>query len=142
MDSPKHANLTETELRQRMAGWHYPESAGLTNAIRWDVNLGAGFTCSGWMAMPPYRQRELSLPQSVRSGYQRTIHLVDFIGPEFDGSRGQSGVEVRIILEPFNGPAIRTRPNEKDRTTHVAGEGLAGTLEETLLAMKNLPMEP
>ena len=142
LDSPEFANLTDTELRQRMAGWHYPESAGMTNAIRWDVNLGAGYTCSGWMAMPPYRYRELLLPQSVRSGHQRAIRLVDFVGPEFDGNRGQSGVEVRIFLEPFNGPAIRTRPNETDRTTHVAGQGLAGTLEETLLAMKNLPMEP
>jgi hypothetical protein len=141
-DSPEFAKLTDPERRQRMAAWNYPESAGVTNAIRWDVGLGAGYTCSSWKAMPPYRRRELSLPQAVQSGRQREIRLVDFVGSDVEGNRGWSGVGLRIFLEPLNAPAIRTRPGEKDHTNYVAGQGLAGTVEETLLAMKNLPVEP
>ena len=117
-------------------------SAGVTNAVQWNVNLGTGFTSSRWMAMPPYHRIEFNLPQSVRSGHQRAIRLVEFDGPESDRNRGQSGVELRVFLEPLRLPPIRTAANEIDRTNYIAGTGLAGTIEEALNTMKNLPLDP
>ena len=59
---------------------------------------------SRWMAMPPYRGVKLQLPQSLRSGHQLAIRLLDFDTPEGDASHGLSGVELRIFLEPFKSP--------------------------------------
>jgi len=128
--------------RQILAAWNFPESAGVTNAVRWNVNLGTGFTASRWIAMPPYHRLEVKLPQSVRSGYQRVIPLVEFHRPDGDVNHRQSGVELRIVLEPLRLPPIRTRPNEIDRTNYIAAMALAGTLEEALNTIKNLPIEP
>jgi serine/threonine protein kinase len=140
-DSPRFLELTDAARQQTLASWHFPESAGVTNAVRWDVNLGAGYTVSSWIAMPLCRRREVELPRNVQSGHQRALHLADFVGPNGDEQTGQSGVEVRILLEPRRLPPVRTRPNETDRTTYIAGRGLAGTLEETLQAMRQLPMD-
>ena len=120
------------------------EAAGITNAVRWDVSLGAGYTCSSWVAMPQYRQREIKLPQTLRSGHQRAIRLVDFVLPDDPanhGNVGQSGVELRILLEPLGSAAIRTQPGETDRTTHIAGRGLAGTIEAALSQIKQMPLD-
>ena len=136
------SKLTDAERRQRLAAWDNPESAGVTNAVRWDVNLGAGFTASRWIAMPPFNRIETKLPQSVRSGHQRVIHLVEFDRTEGNENHGQSGVELRIFLEPLRSPPIRTVPNEIDQTNYVAGTGLAGTMEEALNKMKHLPIDP
>ena len=62
--------------------------------------------------------------------------------PEGDGNHGQSGVELRVFLQPLMSPPIRVVPNEIDRTNYVAGRGLPGTIEEALIAMKNLPIDP
>ena len=134
--------LPNAQRHQAMASWGYPESAGITNAVRWNVNLGTGFTASRWIAMPPYHRLEVKLPQSVRSGYQRVIPLVEFHRPDGDVNHRQSGVELRIVLEPLRLPPIRTRPNEIDRTNYIAAMALAGTLEEALNTIKNLPIEP
>ena len=141
-DSPRFTELAGDARRKVVEAWNYPESAGISNAVRWDVGLGAGFTTSGWIAMPPYRRREITLPQRVRSGHQRAIPLVDFVEPAGDGTGGWSGVELRIFLEPLKSPAIKTRPGEVDRTTHIASGGISGTMEETLRTIKNLPMDP
>jgi hypothetical protein len=136
------AGRNEVERRQVLAAWRYPESSGVTNAVRWDVNLGLGVTFSRWMAMPPYRGGEFHLPQSVRSGYQRVIRLVDFDTPEGNASHGQSGVELRIFLEPLKSPLIRMVPNEVDHTNYIGGTGLAGTMEDALRAIKEWPTDP
>jgi tRNA A-37 threonylcarbamoyl transferase component Bud32 len=134
--------LNEDQRRQALANWRYPESSGVTNAVRWDVNLGLGFTGSRWMAMPPYHGVKLQLPQSLRSGHQRVIRLLDFHTPEGNASQGQSGVELRIFLEPLKSPPIRMVPNEVDHTNYIAGTGLAGTMEEALRAIKEWPTDP
>ena len=142
-ESSEFSQVTDAERRrQLLAAWNFPESAGVTNAVRWNVNLGTGFTVSRWIAMPPYHQIDFKLPQSVRSGHQRAIRLVEFDRPEGDGNHRQSGVELRIFLEPLRSPPIRTVPNEMDRTNYIAGRGLTGTLEEALNTMKNLPIDP
>jgi hypothetical protein len=141
-ESREFSQWTDDERRQLLAEWNFPEAAGVTNAVRWDVNLGAGFTASRWIAMPPYNRVETKLPLSVRSGHQRAIRLVDFERPEGDGNHGQAGVELRIILEPLTSPPIRTVPNESNRTNYVVGTGLFGTIEEALNSMKNLPIDP
>ena len=92
--------------------------------------------------MPPYRGVKLQLPQSLRSGHQRAIRLLDFDTPEGDASHGLSGVELRIFLEPFKSPPIRMVPNEVDRTNYIEGSGLAGTMEDALRAIKEWPTDP
>ncbi|MEI7937908.1 MAG: serine/threonine-protein kinase [Verrucomicrobiota bacterium] len=134
--------LNEDQRREAPAAWKYPESSSVTNAVRWDVNIGLGFTGSRWMAMPPYHGVKLQLPQSLRSGHQRVIRLLDFDTPEGNASHGQSGVELRIFLEPLKSPPIRMVPNEVDHTNYIAGTGLAGTMEEALRAIKEWPTEP
>jgi hypothetical protein len=49
---------------------------------------------------------------------------------------------LRVFLEPLRSPPIRTVANEIDQTNYIAGTGLAGTIEETLNTMKNLPIDP
>ena len=136
------SKLTDAERGQRLAAWNYPESAGVTNAVRWNVNLGAGFTTSSWVAMPPITKDDIKLPQSLRSGRQRVIRLGEFAGADGGGNYGHSGVELRIFLEPLSSPPIRMVPNEVDRTNYVSGSGLAGTMGEALRAIKTVPVEP
>jgi len=114
----------------------------VSNAVHWNLNLGTGFTGSRLIAMPPYHRIEFKLPQYVRSGHQRAIRLLEFDSPEVEGNQGRSGVELRVFLEPLRLPPIRTAANEIDRTNYIAGTGLAGTIEEALNTMKNLPMDP
>jgi serine/threonine protein kinase len=138
------ASMTNAESRRLLSQWGIsePRPTGVTNVVQWNVNLWLGGTGSRWFAMPSYHQSEFKLPQRVRSGHQRAIRLVEFDGPEGDGNHGQSGVELRFFLEPLRSPPIRTAANEIDKTTYIAGTGLAGTLEEALNSMKNLPMDP
>lgn len=136
------SKLSDVERRQRLAAWGYAEAAGVTNAVRWDVNLGAGSTASQWIAMPPFHRVETRFPQVVRSGYQRVMRLVEFDGFESTGNPGRSGVELRIFLQPLQSPPIRTAPNETNRTNYISGTGLAGTMEEALNNIRNLPIDP
>jgi len=142
VDSSEFSKLTDDTWRKWLAAWSYPEAAGVSNAVRWDVNLGAGYTASRWIAMPPYQQVEFQLPQRLRSGHQRSLRLVAFARPEGDANPGQSGVELRILLEPLKSAAIRTAPYEVDHTNYIAGRGLAGTAEEMLRAIKTWPIDP
>jgi hypothetical protein len=135
--------LTDEKRRQILASWSFPESAGLTNAVRWNVNLGAGFTASRWIAMPSYKPRELQLPQSVRSGHQHRIWLIKHDQSASEaGNHRESGVELRILLEPLESPPVRTRPNEIDHTSYISGTGLFHPMEETLKILKHLPSTP
>ena len=136
------AGLNEDQRRQQLAAWNYPESSGVTNAVRWDVNIGLGFTSSCWKEMPPYRGVKFLLPQSVRSGHQRAVRLIDFDTPESKGSQGQSGVELRIFLEPLKSPPIRMVANEVNHTNYISGTGLVGTMEGALKAIREWPTDP
>jgi len=92
---------------------------------------------------PAYHQVEMALPQSVRSGYQRVVRLVDFQLPEKDkDSHVQSGIELGILVEPFRSVPIKTVPHEIEGTNYIAGRGLAGTMEHALQCMKTLHVEP
>jgi hypothetical protein len=51
-------------------------------------------------------------------------------------------VELRVILKPLTSLAIRTVPTEKDFGNSIGGTGLAGTLEEALKSMEELPIDP
>jgi serine/threonine protein kinase len=142
LESQSWKELNEDQRRQTLAAWKYPESSGITNAVRWDVNLGLGSTGSRWVSMPPYRGHTLALPQSISSGHQRAVRLIDSTSPEGDANQGQSGVELRIFLEPLKSPPIRTVPNEVDHTNYIAGTGLSGTMEDALRAIKEWPTDP
>jgi tRNA A-37 threonylcarbamoyl transferase component Bud32 len=136
------AGLNEAERRQVLAPFKYPESSSVSNAVQWNVNLGLGFTGSRWVPMPPYHGVELHLPQSLHSGHQRVIRLLDFDTPEGNATQGLSGVELRIFLEPLKSPPIRMVPTEVDHTNYISGTGLAGTMEEALRAIKEWPTDP
>jgi len=136
------SGITDAQLREVLAGWRYPESAGLHDAVQWNVNLGLGFTLSSWLPMPAYHRGEAKLPLKVRSGHQTVFGLLDFVQPEGEGKRGRSGAELRIFLEPLRSPPIRSLPDEIDRTNYIAGKGLAGTMEKTLKAIRERPTDP
>jgi hypothetical protein len=132
-----------------MKAWHYPASAGISNAMQWNVNLGAGYTASHWAAMPKYQQLFPELPLAIQENEQVAFPLVAFEGlspapaaPSDPGGAGRawSGVDLRIFLEPFEGAAIRTEPNEKDMTNYIAGWGLPWTDEETYRRLTNSPV--
>ena len=134
--------MNEDQRRQALVRMGYPESAGVTNAFYWSVNLGSGWAEGCWTNMPPYHGLQLQLPQSVHSGHQRAVRLIDFDTPEGKGSQGHSGVELRIFLEPLKSPPLRMVPNEKDHTNYISGTGLAGTMEDALRAIREWPTDP
>lgn len=144
-DASEIAAMTNAEGQQVLARWALPASIAheQTNVVQWNVNLGLGFTCSQWLATPAYHRVDMALPQSVRSGYQHSVRLVNFQTPEQDNGRHvQSGLELRILVEPLLSPAIKTVPHEIERTNYIAGSGLAGTMVQALESMKTLPLEP
>lgn len=137
--------MTNTDGRKALAklGIPFPEATQGTNVVQWNVNLGLGFTTSEWLPTPAYHQREMALPQSVRSGYQRAVRLVDFETSETDRQHHvQADIELRILVEPLRVAPIKTVPHEIERTNYIAGSGLAGTIEQALQSMKTLPVEP
>ena len=85
---------------------------------------------------------EPALHQSVRSGHQCVVPLIDFDQAEGEGDHGRSGVELRVLLEPLRLPAIRLTSNEYDMTNYIGGTGLVGTMDEAIKAIKTLPTEP
>ncbi len=132
------------EERRRLAAWGFSESqsAGVTNAVQWNVCLGLGFTTGAWMPMPPYQRLEPPRRLIVTSGHQGTLRLVDFVTPGLAGSETRSGIELRVFLEPYGSSPIRTGPNEVDRTNFVGGTGLAGTMQDALKSIKQWPTAP
>lgn len=142
-DSSEAFNLTNIETRHHvMEGWGYPESAGETNAVRWNVCLGAGFTASRWVAMQAFTGKKIMFPQSIPSGHQKVIPLVEYVDFKDGETRRNSRVELRIFLESFNDLPVRTVPNEVDRTNYISGSGLFGTMEETIKKIRELPVDP
>jgi hypothetical protein len=83
-------------------------------------------------------------PRSVlHSGRQLAIRLAEFDQPAGAGSTGWSGVEIRLILQPLQSPAMQTDPDEIADANYVAGFGLAGESEDSILKLiKELPPEP
>jgi tRNA A-37 threonylcarbamoyl transferase component Bud32 len=137
--------MTNAESRQELAHWGIssPEAVESTNVEQWNVNLGLGFTSSQWLPTPAYHKVEMALPLTLRSGYQRAVRLLDFPAPEQDkGRHVQSGIELRILVEPLLSAPIKTVPYEIERTNYIAGSGLAGTMQQALQSMKALPIEP
>jgi hypothetical protein len=134
--------MTNAQGRQDLARWGISSSES-TNVVQWNVCLGLGFTSSQWLATPASHRLEVALPQTVRTGYQRSMRLVDFLAPEQDkGGHVRCGIELRILVEPLRSTPIKTVPYEIVQTNYIAGTGLAGTMEQTLQSMKTLPVEP
>jgi hypothetical protein len=135
--------MTNTENRQMLARWGFPDYRGVTNAVQWNMNYGAGFTSSAWRPMPPHEVRETApfTKRAVRVGHQASYPLVDFLPSKTDKSAGKSGIELRILLEPLRSPAIRMSSNELDRTNYIYGTGLAMPMEQALKAIKEWPMD-
>jgi hypothetical protein len=116
--------------------------AGVTNSMQWNVSLINGVTSGIWLpGEPAYRQLDTPAHLTVRSGYQGVVRLVDEIAPEGQSTSGQSGVELRVFLEPTKMPPIRTDPFEVEGTNYVAGHGAGWTADEALKAIKQWPVE-
>lgn len=138
------ASMTNVVDRQTLSTWGITKARSneLSKVVQWNVNWGLGFTSSKWLSTPPYRWVEMVLPQSVRTGYQRAIRLVDFEQPPGgNGNHGLSGIELRILLEPLTSPPIKTAPHEIERTNYIAGTGLPESMEQALKSIKSLPLE-
>ena len=123
---------------------HPTRPQGGTNVAHWSVGLGFGYTRGILLTnQPPWRTLETAPRSVLHSGHQLAIRLADFIQPTGVASNGWSGVEVRLILQPLLSPAVQTDPNEFDHTNYVAGWGLAGMSEDSIIKLiKELPMEP
>jgi len=118
------------------------ESQPIDKRSQWNVSLRRGSTLATFLPEePPYR--EISTPgrMTVRTGHQRKVPLVEF---DLAGGRTarRSGIELRVVLQPLPGGAIRTVPTERDYGTYVCGGGFAGTKEETLRLLQKLPIDP
>jgi serine/threonine protein kinase len=146
--APSWFTLTITNAEERplllKAGFPDEPSAVVTNAFRWNVNLGLGFTVSARMPMlmPPHQRAKTLERYTVWTGQQAAIPLVDFVEPNAAKPTPKSGIELRVVLQPLTVPAIRTAANEVDRTTFIGGTGLAGSTEQTLKWLHELPMGP
>jgi predicted Ser/Thr protein kinase len=138
-ESKAISKLSEVEQPRAMAAWGYPESAGLSNAVRWDVNLGAGATGSRWTPMPPYYRIPDRIRPPIEPGGQMIVPLISFRQSGEGSNMARSGVDLRIFLEPLESPPIRSLPNEKDMTNYVAGQGLPWSTEEALRKIGGVP---
>jgi tRNA A-37 threonylcarbamoyl transferase component Bud32 len=120
------------------------EPHGGTNVAQWTVGLGFGYTLGHLLTnQPPCRRLETAPRSVLHSGRQLAIRLAEFIQPAGIASNGWSGVEVRLILQRPLSPPVQTDPNEFDRTNYVAGWGLAGMSEDSIMNLiKTLPCEP
>jgi serine/threonine protein kinase len=141
-ESRQFSQMSESLRPQFLAGWRYPEAAGASNAVHWNVHLGANSTAGALRVMPTYRRAEATLPQSVSSGHQLRFPLLEFDRPANSPSNGWSGVDLRIFLNPLDLPPIRMRPNEIDMTNYIAASGLLGSMDEALSKIRDVPIEP
>jgi hypothetical protein len=77
------------------------------------------------------------------SGRQLAIRLAEFVQPAGSANSNWSGAEIRLILRPLLSPPVLTDPGQFDGTNYVAGFGLAGASEDSILKLiKELPCEP
>jgi hypothetical protein len=90
---------------------------------------------------PKCQRLETPAYLTIRSGHQGSLHLVDFVTPDGQAGKGLSGVEIRIFLQPWKYPLIRTNPFEVEGTNCVAGPGTGWTTEEALKAIKEWPTD-
>lgn len=137
--------VTNSEEGPLLTKSGFPEdpSAVVTNAYRWNVDFGLGFTTTERMPMPmpAHLRPKTGARYTVRTGHQTTIPLVDFLEPNKANAAAKSGIELRVILQPLTVPAIRTSANEVDRTSFIGGTGIVRTMEQTLKWIHELPMD-
>jgi len=117
---------------------------GATNTAAWYVYLGWLYTAAGGISnQPPSRKLETAPRSVLHSGHQLAIRLAEFDRTAGFASNGWSGVEIRLFLQPLTSPAVRTDPNEVEGANYVAGFGLDGESESSILKLiKELPIEP
>jgi hypothetical protein len=124
---------------ERLAG---AASTGSTNEVQWNVGLiGHGAFSAVFPGESAFRPLETPGVLTVRSGHQGTVRLVDYVTPERQASHGQSGVELRIFVEPWKLPPLRTDPFEVEGTNYVAGHWAGWTTEDALKAIKQWPAD-
>lgn len=121
-----------------------PSTNSTQRFAQWNVSLGLGFTTSkgAFEGEPPFRATEIPDRVSVDSEHQVAIPLLEYIAPAGVENRRPSGVELRIVLQPYNEKPMRTLPSEKDLETFVGGTGLIGTMDEALALLRKVPTEP
>ena len=118
-------------------------SGGQTNEFQWDVHLVGDVQRSArFPEEPAYRPLATPAILNVRSGHQGVLRLVDFVTPDGQSSRGRSGIELRIFVEPWKLPLVRTNPLELEGTNYVAGQGAGWKTEDALKAIKQWPADP
>jgi hypothetical protein len=111
-----------------------PHPLGGTNVVQWNVNPGWGYTAGGLISnQPPFRKLETATRSILHSGHQLAIRLAEFVPLEGSASNGWSGVELRLILQPLLSPPVQTDPNEYVGDNYVAGWGLAGMSEDSII---------
>jgi len=110
----------------------------------WDVNPGFGNAHpDGISIQQPFRRLETPPRSVLHSGRQLAIRLAEFGPPSRSATNHWSGVEIRLFLQPLQSPAGLTDIKEIDFGDYIAGFGLAGMSQDSILKLiKELPIEP
>jgi tRNA A-37 threonylcarbamoyl transferase component Bud32 len=121
-----------------------PPVAGRPNqpTVDWAVSLFGKRTAL--VTVPEearYRRLETPAHLTLRSGHQAIIRLVDYVTPAGQPVGGNSGIELRIFLEPLKFAPVRTDPFQVQEQNYVAGTGPGWTTEQALEAIKQWPVE-
>jgi hypothetical protein len=117
-------------------------AGGTTNDVQWKVSLFSHVNYALQIPeQPPYRPVEPPARLTVRSGRQGVLRLVDGYVPDNQTIHGQSGIELRIFVEPMSYAPARTDPFEIEGTNYVAGSGASWTEPEVLKAIKQWPTD-
>jgi hypothetical protein len=114
-----------------------------TNLVLWSVGLraGGGGLVLPFPGEPAYLLMKTPPHMTVRSGHQGILRLVDYVGQDGQPTYGQSGVELRVFLEPIKYAPVRTDPFETEGPNYVAGLGPGWTADEALKAIKQWPVD-
>ena len=114
-----------------------------TNLVLWHVGLrvGGGGLVLPFPGQPAYLLMKTPAHMTVRSGHQGILPLVDYVGQDGKPTYGQSGVELRIFIEPIKYAPVRTDPFETEGTNYVAGHGPGWTTDEALKAINQWPID-
>ncbi len=100
-----------------LTSWKLAEtdSTQPTNVVDWAVSLFTRLFTPGTLGAdfpgePPYLPMHTPSKMIVHSGHQGIIRLVDYVGPEGQPIHGESGIELRIFLEPMKHAPVPDRP--------------------------------
>ena len=113
-----------------------------TNVVDWAVSLiRPGAQGKDFPGEPDYLRLQTPAQMIIHSGRQGILRLVDYVGSGGQPFQDQSGIELRIFLEPLKYAPVRKDPFEIEGTNYVAGNGSGWAPEQALAAIREWPID-